>query len=91
MNSKFSVSLKNVRAIHKAKIELNGITVLAGENGCGKTTVSKMLYGFVKTSLDFDKILNGETVFGINLSNMLYRVKNFEYNATYRLIDVMQN
>lgn len=58
MNSKFSVSLKNVRAIHKAKIELNGITVLAGENGCGKTTVSKMLYGFVKTSLDFDKILN---------------------------------
>lgn len=58
MNSKFSVTIKNVRSIHNAKIELNGITILAGENGCGKTTISKMLYGFVKTSLDFDNILN---------------------------------
>lgn len=58
MSEKFSISIENVRAIHNAKVELNGITVLAGENGCGKTTISKMLYGFVKTSLDFDKILN---------------------------------
>lgn len=54
MKSKFSISVKNVRAIKDAEIDLNGITVLSGENGCGKTTISKLLYGFIKTSIDFD-------------------------------------
>lgn len=57
MNSKFSISINNVRAIQEAEIELNGITVLAGENGCGKTTLSKLLYGFIKTSTNFDSAL----------------------------------
>ncbi len=58
MNSKFSISVKNVRAIEDAEIDLNGITVLAGENGCGKTTLSKLLYGFIKTSVNFDTAIS---------------------------------
>lgn len=54
MNSKFSISVKDVRAIKEAEINLNGITVLSGENGCGKTTLAKILYGFIKTSSKFD-------------------------------------
>ncbi len=54
MNSKFSISVKDIRAIKNAEIDLNGITVLAGENGCGKSTISKLLYGFIKTSINFD-------------------------------------
>lgn len=57
MSEKFSISIKNIRAVESAKIELNGITVLAGENGCGKTTISKLLYTLIKTSLNFDRIL----------------------------------
>lgn len=57
MNSKFCVEIKNIRAIRNATINLNGITVLAGENACGKSTIAKLLYGFVKTSIDFDKVL----------------------------------
>ena len=59
MNSKFSISVKNVRAVKNAEIDLNGITVLAGENGCGKTAISKLLYGFIKTSADFNSVVSG--------------------------------
>lgn len=57
MNSKFSISVKDIRAIKEAEVELNGITVLSGENGCGKTTLAKLLYGFIKTSINFDEVL----------------------------------
>lgn len=38
------LKLKNVGKIEKAEIEINGITVIAGENNTGKSTVGKMLY-----------------------------------------------
>ena len=49
MKSKFSISVRDVHAIKEAEIDLNGITVLSGENGCGKSTLSKLLYGFIKS------------------------------------------
>lgn len=36
--------LENIGKIAKANIEINGITVIAGENNTGKSTVGKMLY-----------------------------------------------
>ena len=57
MSSKFSVSVKDVRAIKEAEVELNGITVLSGENGCGKSTLAKLLYGFLNTAVKFDSVL----------------------------------
>ena len=38
------LKLKNVGLIESASIELNGITVIAGNNNSGKSTVSKALY-----------------------------------------------
>lgn len=38
------LELKNVGKIRNADIELNGITVIAGENNTGKSTVGKMLF-----------------------------------------------
>lgn len=58
MNSKFSISVKDIRAIKEAEVELNGITVLSGVNGCGKTTIAKLLFGFIKTSLNFDTVIS---------------------------------
>lgn len=58
MNSKFSISVKDIRAIKNAEIELNGITVLSGVNGCGKTTISKLLYSFIKTSVNFNTVVS---------------------------------
>lgn len=39
-----NLELKNVGKIEYANIELNGITVMAGENNTGKSTVGKMLF-----------------------------------------------
>lgn len=46
------LSLKNIGKVESAKVELNGITVIAGENDTGKSTIGKALYsifnGFYK-------------------------------------------
>lgn len=57
METAFSISVKGIRAIEKADIVLNGITILTGDNGCGKTTISKLLYGFIKISLNFSQVV----------------------------------
>jgi len=36
--------VENVAQIKKAEIEINGITLIAGENNTGKSTVGKVLY-----------------------------------------------
>ena len=38
------LELENVGKISHANIELNGITVIAGENNTGKSTIGKMLF-----------------------------------------------
>ncbi len=60
MNS-YRFILEDYHAIKKADIILDGMTVLAGLNGCGKSTISRWLYGFVKYSNDFDQIVDSET------------------------------
>ena len=35
-----NLTVSKFRAINKADIKLNGITVVTGENGCGKTTLA---------------------------------------------------
>lgn len=38
------IFVKNISKIREATIELNGITVIAGENNTGKSTIGKILY-----------------------------------------------
>ena len=38
------LKLENVGKIRSANIDLNGITVIAGENNTGKSTIGKMLF-----------------------------------------------
>lgn len=54
---KLKIKIKDFRAIKSAEITLNGITVVAGINGCGKSTISKLLYSTIKTTVEFDKII----------------------------------
>ena len=43
------INIKNVGKIKTCNIELNGITVVAGENSSGKSTIGKILYSIYHT------------------------------------------
>ena len=60
MNS-YRFTLEGYHAIKNADIILDGLTVLAGINGCGKSTISRWLYGFVRDSNEYDIIVDNET------------------------------
>ena len=38
------LSIKNVGKLKEADVEINGITIIAGENNTGKSTVGKVLW-----------------------------------------------
>lgn len=44
MKKTIELSVRDFRAIKHADIAIDGITVVAGVNGCGKSTLSKLLY-----------------------------------------------
>lgn len=73
------LKINDFRAIKSADINLNGITVVAGINGCGKTTMSKMVYNIYKGVTEFD----GESYINFNMPNILKQVKDqliFDYS-----------
>ena len=52
------LSIQNFRAIKNANITLNGITVVSGINGCGKSTMSKLLYYIFRNANSFEEIVS---------------------------------
>ncbi len=54
------IKTEGFRAIGEADIIINGITVVAGENGSGKSTISKLLYYLYKTASNFDSLVSQE-------------------------------
>lgn len=55
--SNYIYTLHDYHAIKSAEIALNGITVLAGENGCGKSTLSRWLYYIVNGVANYERNL----------------------------------
>ena len=52
----YRYTLSDDHAIKEADITIDGITVLAGENGCGKSTLSRWLYYLVNGAQRFEDI-----------------------------------
>ena len=44
MDKIVELSVENFKAVKKADIALNGITVVSGINGCGKSSLSQLLF-----------------------------------------------
>lgn len=58
--------IKNIGAINKANIELEGITIIAGENNVGKSTVGKSIYAFLHGMCSWKKVYEELCKFKIN-------------------------
>ncbi len=54
------LTLKNIGKIEAASVEINGITVIAGENNTGKSTVGKALYCLFRAFHDINDRIDQE-------------------------------
>lgn len=70
------LNLKNIGKIQNANIELNGITVIAGENNTGKSTVGKVLYSIFNSLYHIKDQIFNERVQSIrsSISSLYYEI-----------------
>lgn len=54
------INIKNIGIVEEADIEINGITVLAGENSTGKSTISKALFSTFNGLYNIDKKIEND-------------------------------
>ena len=67
------LTLKNIGKIGTASVEINGITVIAGENNTGKSTVGRALFAVFNSFCNVQKQIENERVDSIdNLLNRMY-------------------
>ncbi len=59
--NRYTFKISQYHSIREASIDLNGITVLAGLNSCGKSTIARWLYAFIRFSNEFDEIQDEKT------------------------------
>jgi predicted ATPase len=71
------IKTEGFRAIGEADIIINGITVVAGENGCGKSTISKLLNCLYNTASNFDSLVSRE---------LQYKLRN-----VHQFLDILQH
>lgn len=69
--SNLNILIEDFRAVKTANISIDGITLLAGENGSGKSTISKLIYYLYKTISNYDFLV------GENLNRELRNVFTF--------------
>ena len=93
MQSNIKVVTENFRAIGHAAIQISGITVVAGENSSGKSTISKLLYYLFNTSYNYEVLVKEELMRNFldlfYFFNITYRTDiNDDGNINKRIIDV---
>lgn len=73
--------LKNIGKIDEVSVDIEGITVIAGENNTGKSTVGRTLFSVFNSSYDIDKQIKAERVASVE------KIFNFmNGNVTSRIV-----
>lgn len=85
------LSLKNIGKIETASVEINGITVIAGENNTGKSTVGRALFAVFNSFYNIQKQIESERVQNIeNLIDMMYRNVTNRYTRRFDSREIAQ-
>ena len=85
MASNIRVKTEKFRAINSADIIIDGITLVAGENGCGKSTISKLLYFLFKTVSNYDIVVKQKLNY--SLRDVLRFLEIFQQEIVYTQSD----
>jgi len=81
MISNLRVKTEKFRAVNDADIIIDGITLVAGENGCGKSTLSKLLYFLFKTASNYDSLIKQKL--NASLRDVLRFLEIFQQEVVY--------
>ena len=80
MSSKLQIEIKKFRSVESADIKIDGITLVAGENGSGKSTISKILYYLFKTVGNFEDLV---------IKDLNFKLRNIHRYFDYYMDDVL--
>ena len=79
------LSLRNIAKVEQADIEINGITVIAGENNTGKSTVGRALFAVFNSFYDIENQVKEQREDSIEkLLDRLYYTYNLDRNTVQR-------
>ncbi|MCB4763910.1 MAG: hypothetical protein LGB78_08445, partial [Sulfurovum sp.] len=59
------LQLKNIGMIKEANVKINGLTVIAGENDTGKSTVGKIIFCIIKATSRYKEDFNESKIYKI--------------------------
>lgn len=78
------LSLENIGKIHKADIEIKGITIIAGENNTGKSTVGKVLYSIFNSFYHIEEQIYQQKKDSIFNDLSMLQISNGKNTKNYR-------
>lgn len=81
--------LEKFRAVESADLELPGITIIAGKNGSGKSSISKVLYAILDTATRFETFVTKNA--DDKKRHLFSKVVDLVLNFAYQLPDLPQD
>ncbi len=88
------LGLENIGIIETANVEINGLTLIAGNNDSGKSTIGKIAYALTKAFEDFEKNYKKEKAIKMNLYSRDFYIllrKNIELRKYPKLFQLMDD
>ena len=86
------LQLKNIGMIKEANVKIDGLTVIAGENDTGKSTLSKALY-LIINSMDIEKTNTSDIInlgrrndYGKTIKENIFSKQSFTSNSLIQLL-----
>lgn len=84
------LEIHNIGTINEGSLELDEITVIAGENDTGKSTVGKLVYSVIKASINYEDEYNEYII--KKLSNLIRRAyRQLRKSSSFDIDDYDRN